>query len=256
MFLEFFKYQATGNDFIIIDNREMLFDKADSALITSLCERKYGVGADGLILLENDKHSDFKMIYFNKDGCESTMCGNGGRCIMHFANLLEIFENDCNFNAIDGLHKGRIIEDVYSLKMQDVIEINKFNDYLTLDTGSPHCVNFCENLNDLDVNIEGEKIRNNKFFKNEGINVNFVDPNKFSVRTFERGVEEETFSCGTGTVASALSLHFANYLEEDNIDILTKGGLLSVSFQEFNGTYKNIWLTGPASLVYVGEFEC
>ena len=256
MILEFFKYQATGNDFIIIDNREMLFDKTDSALITSLCERKFGIGADGLILLENDNHSDFKMIYFNNDGAESTMCGNGGRCIIHFANLLDIFENNCSFNAIDGLHEGKIIEDLYSLKMKDVSKIEKFNDYFTLDTGSPHCVKFCDNLNGLDVNLEGREIRNNKFFKQEGINVNFVDTDNFSIRTYERGVEEETFSCGTGTVACALLLHFANYLEEENIDISTKGGLLSVSFQEFNASYKNIWLTGPASLVYVGEFEC
>tara|TARA_B110000240_G_C13512553_1_gene460648 strand:- start:1876 stop:2646 length:771 start_codon:yes stop_codon:yes gene_type:complete len=255
MVYEFFKYQATGNDFIIIDDRDNKFDILDSSLIKSLCERKFGIGADGLILLRKEENFDFRMLYFNNDGKESTMCGNGGRCIIHFANLLDIISDNYSFLAIDGSHKGKIYEDIISLKMRDIDMISKYDDYFVVDSGSPHCVKFIDNLSDIDVNNEGQLIRNNKFFKKEGINVNFVDPESLSIRTFERGVEAETLSCGTGTVASAIILHFCKDIIEESVDISTKGGELSVSFQEFNGSYKNIWLSGPASLVFSGEFE-
>ena len=257
MIIEFYKYQGTGNDFIMIDDRENKFDIVDDALITALCERRMGIGADGLILLREHDTLDFEMIYFNSDGNQSSMCGNGGRCIIAFAHMLEMIDTETTFMAIDGEHKGEIMEDGISLKMQDVTKIEGVDDGLVLDTGSPHFIEMVDDLDNLDVNKQGRKIRNSAPFKKEGINVNFVlDAAELKVRTYERGVEEETLSCGTGVVATALAMHYANCIEENLISVNTKGGELTVSFEEFNNTYRNIWLSGEASMVYVGEFEC
>ena len=257
MVIDFYKYQGTGNDFIFIDDRCSIFDIDDENLIAALCERKMGIGADGLILLREHDVLDFEMVYFNSDGKISSMCGNGGRCIIAFAKLLELIETETTFMAIDGEHKGRIQEDGIYLKMQDVTKIDNLDDALVLDTGSPHYITIVDDLQNLDVKAEGEKIRNSKPFKKKGINVNFVlDNANLQVRTYERGVEDETLSCGTGVVATAIAIHYANCTKENQLNINTKGGQLSVSFEEFNGVYRNIWLSGDVNMVYAGEFEC
>ena len=257
MIIEFYKYQGTGNDFIMIDDRESTFDISDNKLIAALCERRMGIGADGLILLRNHPSLDFEMIYFNSDGNQSTMCGNGGRCIIDFAAMLEIIKTETTFMAIDGEHKGQFLGDTIALQMQDVAEIVGEGDGLVLDTGSPHYIEMVDDLQYIDVNKEGRRIRNSAPFKKEGINVNFVqDSAEIEVRTYERGVEEETLSCGTGVVATALAMHYANCIVENLVNVKTKGGELTVSFEEFNGGYKNIWLSGEASMVFAGDFEC
>jgi len=257
MIKDFYKYQGTGNDFILIDDRGNEFDIEDNVLISELCARRIGIGADGLILLRNHARLDFEMVYFNSDGFQSSMCGNGGRCIVHFAHLLGLFEERTTFMAIDGEHKAIINKEEISIRMQDVKKISSVNDGYVLDTGSPHYVVFVENLSDLDVNLEGKKIRNLKLFAKEGINVNFLlNSSDIQVRTYERGVESETLSCGTGVVASAIAAHYNDIVHENTVNINTKGGSLVVDFEVFNNIYRNIWLTGNVNLVYAGEFEC
>jgi diaminopimelate epimerase len=257
MIIEFYKYQGTGNDFIMIDDREKEFDLTDNDLIAALCERRMGIGADGLILLREHDTLDFEMIYFNADGKQSSMCGNGGRCIIAFAQMLEMTESETTFMAIDGEHKGRLMEDGIYLQMQDVKEIEGVGDGLVLNTGSPHYIEMVDELDYIDIEKEGRKIRNSAPFKKDGINVNFVlDATELQVRTFERGVEAETLSCGTGVVATAIAMHYANCIEETLVSVKTKGGELTVSFEEFNGGYRNIWLSGEASMVFAGEFAC
>ena len=257
MIIEFYKYQGTGNDFIMIDDREKEFDLTDNDLIAALCERRMGIGADGLILLREHDTLDFEMIYFNADGKESSMCGNGGRCIIAFAQMLEMTGNETTFVAIDGEHKGRLMDDGIYLQMQDVKKIEGVGDGLVLNTGSPHYIEMVDELDYIDVNKQGRKIRNSVPFKKDGINVNFVlDANELQVRTYERGVEAETLSCGTGVVATAIAIHYANCIEETLVNVKTKGGELTVSFEEFNGGYRNIWLSGEASMVFAGEFAC
>ena len=257
MIIEFYKYQGTGNDFIMIDDREKEFDLTDNDLIAALCERRMGIGADGLILLREHDTLDFEMIYFNADGKQSSMCGNGGRCIIAFAQMLEMTESETNFMAIDGEHKGKLMDDGIYLQMQDVKEIEGVGDGLVLNTGSPHYIEMVDELDYIDVEKEGKKIRNSAPFKKDGINVNFVlDATELQVRTYERGVEAETLSCGTGVVATSIAMHYANCIEETLVSVKTKGGELTVSFEEFNGSYRNIWLSGEASMVFAGEFAC
>jgi diaminopimelate epimerase len=254
----FYKYQGTGNDFVMIDNRQEIFDKNNTKLIAHVCDRRFGIGADGLILLENDEISDFKMVYFNSDGNQSSMCGNGGRCIMHFANYLGIIQGVATFNAIDGLHKAKMVNNEVHLKMQDVSLVQSYDDYVFLDTGSPHHVESRKNINELNVKCEGSEIRNSDLYGSEGSNVNFVEKVNseiFKVRTYERGVEDETLSCGTGVTAVALAMNFIGETEKNLISINTKGGELSVSFDKVNGSYKDIWLIGPATKVFKGEIE-
>jgi diaminopimelate epimerase len=257
MIIEFYKYQGTGNDFIMIDDREKEFDLTDNDLIAALCERRMGIGADGLILLREHDTLDFEMIYFNADGKQSSMCGNGGRCIIAFAQMLEMIEDETTFMAIDGEHKGRLMDDGIYLQMQDVKKIEGVGDGLVLNTGSPHYIEMVDELDYIDVDKQGRKIRNSAPFKKDGINVNFVlDASDLQVRTYERGVEAETLSCGTGVVATAIAMHYANCIEETLVNVKTKGGELTVSFEEFNGGYRNIWLSGEASMVFAGEFAC
>jgi len=241
----------------MIDDRENIFNINDHNLIAALCQRRMGIGADGLILLKEHDKYDFEMIYFNSDGHQSSMCGNGGRCIIAFAQLLEIIDEETTFLAIDGEHKGQFLGDTIALQMQDVSDIEGVGDGLVMDTGSPHYIEMVDDLRNMNIEKEGRRIRNSKPFKKEGINVNFVqDSADLQVRTYERGVEAETLSCGTGVVATAIAMHYANCIEENLIDVKTEGGELSVSFEEFNGSYRNIWLSGEASMVYAGEFEC
>ena len=253
----FYKYQGTGNDFVIIDNRQDIFPKNDTKLINKICDRRFGVGADGLILLENDKVSDFKMVYYNADGNESSMCGNGGRCLVAFANFLGIVEKECTFNAIDGLHHATIDGETITLKMNDVSEIRETNLYGFLDTGSPHHVQLVNSLDDFDVFNEGRKIRYG-LYGEPGSNINFVqqeDTDRFAVRTYERGVEDETLSCGTGVTAVAIAMHKFGKTTANKVNISTKGGDLIIYFDQQNGSYTDIFLTGPAVQVFKGELE-
>jgi len=207
--IPFCKYQGTGNDFIIIDNRTKNYISKDEVeLIEKMCDRKFGIGADGLILLQNKIGYDFEMVYFNSDGKESSMCGNGGRCITHFAKTLDIEREEYKFLAIDGDHVSTIQKENWvELKMRDVNEVEKGEDYFVLDTGSPHYIVFVEDIDDINVDENGSAIRYSKRFRKDGINVNFVEnsPLGLHVATYERGVEAETLSCGTGVVASAIS---------------------------------------------------
>jgi len=254
----FYKYQGTGNDFVFVDNRQELFNKNNTKLIVHLCDRRFGVGADGLILLENDTESDFRMVYFNADGNQSTMCGNGGRCIVAFAETLNIINKKTTFNAIDGLHEATIENGYVKLKMQDVETIDVFDKHIFLNTGSPHHVALVENLKQFDVKTEGSKIRYASPYTKEGTNVNFVEQlnsETFSVRTYERGVEDETLSCGTGVTAVALAMHNAAKTKAEEVTLNVEGGILKVSFEKVDKGYKNIWLQGPATLVFKGEIE-
>ncbi len=257
MNIPFCKYQGTGNDFIMIDNRANFFYVENYSLVKNLCNRRFGIGADGLILLENHSTSDFYMRYYNSDGHEGSMCGNGGRCAIEFARELNIINQKTDFFATDGLHKGKInSKNMISLLMQNVNEIiKKGNDY-ELNTGSPHYVVFTKNLNTINVVEEGRKIRYNSTYTANGINVNFVeiiDGNIF-VRTYERGVEEETFSCGTGVTAVALVCSLQKLVSNNiPLQINTSGGLLEVSFKKEEEKYNNIWLTGPAIKTFEGS---
>ena len=255
MTVEFYKYHGTGNDFVLIDNRSLFFDKNNIELISKICSRHIGVGADGLILLEDDNLYDFKMIYFNSDGKQTSMCGNGGRCIISFAKKLNIIDDKANFMAIDGIHEGIINNNLIKIKMNTVSEIQNINTGFLLDTGSPHFVKFCDSIDNINVFEFGRELRNNKEISEDGVNINFtevIDNSSIKVRTYERGVENETLSCGTGVIASALSAYKKGLVDTNRIKINTLGGELFVSF-EFNNIYKNIWLEGPAIEVYKGQ---
>jgi diaminopimelate epimerase len=255
MIIEFYKYHGTGNDFVLIDNRSLFFDKNNIELISKICSRHTGVGADGLILLENDNHYDFKMIYFNSDGKKTSMCGNGGRCVISFAKKLNIIDDNVTFLAIDGLHEGIINDDIIKIKMIKVSNIDEVHNGCLLDTGSPHFVKFCTSVNNINVFQSGRELRNNKEISEDGVNINFtevIDNSSIKVRTYERGVENETLSCGTGVIASALSAHSKGLVDSNRIKISTLGGELFVSF-DFKNVYDNIWLEGPAIEVFKGQ---
>ncbi len=256
--LQFYKYQGTGNDFVMVDNRDLQFQK-NGELISKLCDRRFGIGGDGLILLENDSENsdvDFKMVYYNSDGNESTMCGNGGRCLVAFAHFLDIFEEKCTFNAIDGLHEAEIHNGIVKLKMIDVKNIGKDGDATIMNTGSPHYVKYVEDLEDFEVYQRGYEIRNSSTYGFEGINVNFVEKisnDELFVRTYERGVEDETYSCGTGVTAAALTYLQNN--DKDSVKIKVLGGNLKVYAEKDGENFKNIWLEGPAKQVFKGKIN-
>lgn len=253
--MEFYKYQGTGNDFVMVDNRDLQFPK-DQEIIKKLCDRRFGIGADGLILLENDDRYDFKMVYYNSDGGESTMCGNGGRCLVAFAFFLDIFEEKCTFIAIDGEHEAEIHNGVVKLKMIDVESILSDAEDFVLNTGSPHYVKYVEDITNYNVFAEGNKIRNSENYSENGINVNFVEKisdDEIFVRTYERGVEDETYSCGTGVTASALT-----FLQKGNltsIKVKTLGGNLKVYAEKNENKFHKIWLEGPAKQVFRGKID-
>lgn len=260
MDLHFYKYQGTGNDFVIIDNRSLNF-KNDTKIIKKLCDRRFGIGADGLILLENSSIDicDFKMVYFNADGNESSMCGNGGRCIVAFAKKIDIIDSETTFEAVDGLHSAIIKDESVNLKMVDVPTVNLSREASFLDTGSPHHVAFVDDVYDFDVFTQGRRIRNLPNYKAiKGTNVNFIQvlDNIVHVRTYERGVEDETFSCGTGVTAAAITAKMSNKIDELPVKVITKGGKLEVDFEiEGINRVKNIWLKGPATFVFEGEYH-
>lgn len=258
MRIQFYKYHGAGNDFVMIDHRQQKI-KNDTNLIKHLCDRRFGIGGDGLILLENSIQTgvDFKMLYFNANGQESTMCGNGGRCIVAFAKHLHLINNSCTFEAVDGLHAAKIEDDLINLKMIDVSELQQTANYCFLDTGSPHHIEFVDNVNTINVNEEGAKWRYSDHYKPiGGSNINFVElgSNHLNIRTYERGVEDETLACGTGVTAAALAAH-VNHQLESPIAVSAQGGELSVSFEYDNHQFTNVWLKGPAQQVFKGEIN-
>ncbi|HYE56726.1 MAG TPA: diaminopimelate epimerase [Chitinophagaceae bacterium] len=259
MIVEFHKYQGTGNDFIILDNRDGRYSALTPQQIEQLCNRRFGIGADGLMMLNLKEGYDFEMRYANSDGRESSMCGNGGRCLVKFAWSIGIRKTAYRFLASDGEHEAEIDDDGdVSLKMKDVPVIRDFHGDFLLDTGSPHYVKLVNNVMHLNVFQKGSEIRNSNTFVREGINVNFVeqkDDDEIFVRTYERGVEEETLSCGTGVTAAAL-VCYHNENGFNNVRVQTLGGKLNVEFDRINEDgYRNIWLCGPAEKVFEGRIE-
>lgn len=261
MIVQFKKYHGTGNDFILIDGREFDSSFFNHKLIRSMCDRRFGVGSDGLIILGPSNQYDFKMQYFNADGHEGSMCGNGGRCITAFARDLGIITQETTFEGIDGKHSASLLPSgEIRLKLKDVDGIRWMEDGYLLDTGSPHFVKFTSGLDKLNVDQEGREIRMQSRFGKSGVNVNFVEPggstNRISVRTFERGVENETYSCGTGVTAAALCSYFHDKSDIFSYHIHTLGGNLNVSFRARHHTqFTDIHLTGPALKVYEGSIE-
>jgi diaminopimelate epimerase len=257
MIVTFYKYQGTGNDFIIIDNRTLNF-LPDKKTIEKLCNRKFGIGADGLMLLQNKEGYDFEMIYYNADATQS-MCGNGGRCMVQFAAFMGLKKETYRFLAIDGEHEAERTENGWvNLKMNDVLKIDKYNADQIVNTGSPHYIKMVKDARNIDVYNEGKNIRYSKDFSETGINVNFVeqtDDDKIFVRTYERGVENETLSCGTGVTAAAIVCAH-NERGFNRVEVETLGGHLAVEFDKTDDEkFENISLCGPAVFVYKGEVE-
>ncbi len=244
----------------MIDCRHITEAAFDKKLVAFLCDRHFGIGADGLILLLEDAGSDFKMKYFNSDGLEGTMCGNGGRCITAFARDLGIIKDSAGFTGIDGSHFANILDtELVSLKMIDVKDVKVLEDGYLVETGSRHFVTFRENIEKTDVYNEGLKIRNQKRFGKEGTNVNFIQltsPNSFNIRTFERGVENETLACGTGSVASAITSWLVKKTDKNSYSVKAPGGILRVRFTPQNdGSFTDVWLEGPVKFVFKAEIE-
>ena len=266
MQLEFYKYQGTGNDFVMVDNRSEFFPKENTQLIANLCDRRFGIGGDGLILLENDTiapnlamTTDFKMVYYNSDGNQSSMCGNGGRCLVAFAKKLNIIENETTFIATDGLHHATIGDDgLVSLQMIDVDQVKVSSDYVFLNTGSPHHVQLVDDLENYNIKENGAAIRYGDLYGKAGSNINFVkqiDDTTFSLRTYERGVEDETLSCGTGATAVAIAMNVLGKTNASEIDLNVEGGKLVVSFDKKEEQFTNVFLKGPAEFVFKGTIE-
>ena len=252
MNITFYKYQGTGNDFVMIDNRTKIFPKEDTNAILKICDRNYGIGADGVILIENDMHLDFKMIYMNPDSSE-TFCGNGARCAVAFAEYLKIIDLETNFTAFDGPHYANIKNDIISLKMIDVKEVDIKENAVYTYTGTQHHVELVDDLKTYPVLQNGSKIRDS--YPEPGSNVNFVEQinnNTFKVRTYEKGVENETLACGTGVTAVAIAMHKTKKTLNNLISLNSTGGELLVSFNENEGYYSNIFLKGPATFVFKG----
>lgn len=260
MQIHFLKYQGAGNDFILIDNRSNAFKNMDKNLVAKLCDRRFGIGADGLMLLSTHSDFDFEMDYYNADGNLGSMCGNGGRCIVAFAKHLGIIDSETNFLAVDGPHYAKITVDGnwVELQMIDVDKIDKDNDAFVLNTGSPHYVQQVTNLQEMDVFTVGKSIRNNQTYKAQGINVNFVEPKTehLFVRTFERGVEDETYACGTGVTAVAMAMaQKQNQIGKIETAIEVLGGKLQVNFNYDGQKFTDVFLCGPAVKVFEGKIE-
>jgi diaminopimelate epimerase len=259
MKIAFNKYQGTGNDFVILDNRNSAYSNLDTKQVKKICDRKFGIGADGLMLLNLKDGYDFEMKYYNADGNESSMCGNGGRCLVKFAGSNGIHRSVYKFIAVDGEHEAEIETDgTVSLKMGDVNDVLDHDSYSILNTGSPHFVKFAADIMNVDVVETGREIRYSKEFAKEGINIDFVErqgEDSIYVRTYERGVEDETMSCGTGVTAAAL-VNAHNQVGFNTVEVITPGGKLSVEFEKIDDKhFQNIWLCGPAEFVFRGEIE-
>ncbi|PZX57979.1 diaminopimelate epimerase [Algoriphagus chordae] len=256
MEISFYKYQGTGNDFVMIDDREEKFDDSNLKLVSKLCDRKFGVGADGLILIRNHKDFDFEMIYFNADGSQS-MCGNGARCAVAFSAFLGILDEKTSFLAIDGAHEAILKDGLVQLLMGDVAGIDEKEADFFVNTGSPHHIRFVEDVQNYPIFEEGKKVRYDQIYAPAGTNVNFVEKvsaDEIFVRTYERGVEDETLSCGTGVTAAAIA--FGKDQAAATIKIKTLGGQLSVKFNASeNGAFNKVWLIGPAEQVFAGKIS-
>ncbi len=255
--LVFFKYQGTGNDFIMIDDRQETFELNNHILIAQLCNRRFGIGADGLILLRNHKEADFEMIYYNADGYLTSLCGNGSRCAVQFASHLGLVNNSCRFMTVQGILSATLSDDLVEINMPDVQMVENHPDHYFLNTGSPHHVCYVNDVTNYDVFNSGRKIRNGAPYFKEGSNVNFVeqlDASSIFVRTYERGVEDETLSCGTGVIAAALTLSLKGGVSP--VSVQTPGGKLSISFEkDATGGFKNVRLKGPAERVFEGLWK-
>jgi len=253
--IDFNKYQGTGNDFVMIDDRSEKFDVVDNRLIAHLCHRKFGIGADGLILIRDHHQADFEMIYFNADGQTTTLCGNGSRCAVQFAHRLKIISNHCSFMTVEGILEAKIENELVHIKMPKVNDIEIYKNHYFLHTGSPHHVCYVDNIENYNVFDEGKKIRNGAPYFSEGTNVNFVKSisnDQIFVRTYERGVEDETLSCGTGVTAAALIQGLNG--TKSPIKVKTLGGELQISFEKVDrNSFSNIYLIGPAELVFSGS---
>jgi diaminopimelate epimerase len=258
MIIEFFKYQGTGNDFIILDNRNGNYTALTPVEITFLCNRRFGIGADGLMMLQLKQGYDFEMVYYNADGKEGSMCGNGGRCLVAFAKRLKLITDKAFFIATDGEHEAKITaDDNVELKMKDVESMEIGQDYTVLDTGSPHYIQWEKHDSKTDVFTEGKRIRNSTRFAEKGINVNFVEVNAkhLTISTYERGVEAETLSCGTGVTAAALAAS-GDELKHYETKVVAKGGSLTVKFNKTGTTnFNDIWLCGSAQFVFSGTID-
>ena len=260
---KFYKYEAAGNDFVIFDNRQNLFDSKNLKLIRKICDRYSGVGSDGLILLEKHKNLDFEMIYFNSDGSQSGFCANGSRCITHFANYLKIIKNKAKFQASDGVHESAIDGQNVKVKMND-IKFNEIKSYKDskmttfIDSGSPHIIFKTNNVNDLDISSETSQNKKKFAEYSEGLNYNYwgLDKNKITLRTFERGVDCETKSCGSGSVALAVLLRFNSINNSENILISMPGGDLQISLKDNDSSFHDIWLSGTVKQVFSGNLKC
>jgi diaminopimelate epimerase len=243
----------------MIDNRSNTFPKENTQLVAHLCDRRFGIGADGLILLDTDATTDFRMVYYNSDGNLSSMCGNGGRCLVAFAKKLNVIQNETTFMATDGLHHATVGADgIVSLQMIDVAEIKNTQDYSFLNTGSPHHVQIVEDLQHFNVKENGAAIRYGNLYGQAGSNINFVkkiDETTFSLRTYERGVEDETLACGTGATAVAIAMNATGQTNSNEINLNVEGGKLAVSFDKVNEKYTNVFLKGPAEFVFKGTIE-
>lgn len=254
--MEFFKYQGTGNDFIILDDRKETFDAQNSTLIQRLCDRKFGIGSDGLILIRKHPELDFTMIFFNPDGSKS-FCGNGSRCAVQFIHDQQMFsKSEYSFEAIDGNHIGKVESGRVSISINDLKECRKIGEDYFLNTGSPHYIQYVTSIDQLEVVEKGSKIRYSEAFQPGGTNVNFVERinQHIKVRTYERGVENETLSCGSGVTASALSAALKENLSSP-IEVETPGGILKVSFKRTGDHFSDIHLSGPTQLVFKGTIH-
>lgn len=253
--INFHKYQGTGNDFVMIDNRQNQFVVSDLSLISRLCDRKFGIGADGVILIQDNVDYDFEMIYYNPDGSQS-LCGNGSRCAVMFAKALGIVENETSFLAIDGSHSAFIHGDLVHLQMHDVLNFESIDQDFLINTGSPHYVRYTGDVLSMDIVKEGRSIRYSDRFAKEGVNVNFIkqeSQNTLSIRTYERGVENETLSCGTGCTAAAISLGLRGGISP--ITLKSQGGELSVAYKKVENEFREIYLIGPAEKVFEGNIQ-
>ncbi|MEM9325187.1 MAG: diaminopimelate epimerase [Bacteroidota bacterium] len=252
MKLAFTKYQGTGNDFVVIDNRDLRFPK-DKKMVSKLCDRRFGIGADGLMLIESHDDLDFRMIYFNSDGSQS-LCGNGSRCAVSFARSIGLASDRTTFETTDGVHQAFFRNGNVNFQLHDILAVERRGTDFFIHNGSPHHIQFVEDLDRQDVKAMGRKIRYSMDYEPEGTNVNFVEKGEtLKVRTYERGVEDETLSCGTGVTAVAIAASLEGY--ESPVKISTKGGELSVSFRIDGHRFTDIFLCGPAQEVFSGTIE-
>jgi len=261
--IHFYKYQATGNDFVLIDNRSGNYSFTKEQ-IEKICDRRFGIGADGLMLIEKHPTLDFNLVYYNNDGSQS-LCGNGSRAAVIMASNLGLLNAHTTFNAYDGPHQAELLNTgIVRLKMNDVTTVKKIGDDYSINTGSPHHLKFVSDVKNYPVVDEGKKIRYSLTYAPKGTNVNFIqllENNTIFVRTYERGVEDETFSCGTGVTAAALAASFHGYTSP--VQVKVRGGELSVEFKSGQaglptgqaGTFQDVFLVGPAKMVFEGTLE-